>query len=404
VVFASAQGDELRAEDGRTFIDFFAGSGALNYGHNDPRMKAALLDHLTSDQITHALDLETPAKRRFLETLERVLLAPRGWDFKVQFCGPSGADANEAALKLARKVTGRRRVVAFSGAYHGMTTGALSVSGAKRLRAAGGPLLGEITFAPYETDSYEALDSIGYLRRMVTDPSNGTDLPAAVIVEPVQIQGGLYPASKRWLTELREWTEQAGILLICDEVQAGCGRTGTFFSFERAGIVPDIVTCAKSISGYGLPFSIVLLKREIDVWEPGEHTGTFRGNQLALVTAEVALSYWSDSEFVRRVQSNAEVLADGLRPIAEIPQVRACRAVGVIGGVDFGLGNAARSEAVQARALELGVLYERCGREGEVAKLMPPITIAPDRLWAGLEILRRAICEVVEREQAGEPR
>lgn len=390
LVFDTAVGTKIRAEDGREYLDFFAGAGALNYGHNDPRMRDALIEYLQSNGVTHGLDLHTSMKRRFLESIERDLFEPRGWKYKVQFTGPTGADANEAAMKLARKQTGRTKIVSFYGAYHGMTLGALSVSG-NRGKRGNSALPNDVIFIPFEDGPHGPFDSIGYLDRMVQDQGSGTEVPAAVIVESIQIQAGVYSASDEWLQRLREWTTKNGVVLILDEIQAGCGRAGDFFGFEKSGIKPDVVTCAKSIGGFGLPMAIVLIAPELDVWQPGDHTGTFRGNQLAFLTAQIALSYWQDPTFLGLVKNNVQIMEDTLASVAELPGVFATRCRGLIGGIDFGRGNADRARQVQQKSLSEGVLVERCGPNGEVIKLMPPVNTPADQLQEGLQVIATAI-------------
>jgi diaminobutyrate-2-oxoglutarate transaminase len=383
-VFDRAKGAELHAEDGRRFIDFFCGAGTLNFGHNNDFIKARLLDYLAADGLTHGLDMYTTAKRGFLAALRRILLEPRGLDYKVQFCGPTGTDAVEAALKLARKATGRSGVVAFSGAYHGMSRGSLSVTGSRRARAAGGVGATSVTFVPFEDGPLGMFDSIGYLERMLADSSSGMDIPAAVIVEPLQLEGGVYPASASWLRRLRELTARHGVLLICDEIQSGAGRTGTFFSFEHVRVLPDIVTLSKSLSGYGLPLSIVLLRRGLDVWSPGEHTGTFRGNQLAFVTATAALELWDQPAFQVNLGASIarlERFAASVRTVV--------RRQGMVLGID--LGSPLRAESVQRRCFERGLIVELCGREDEVIKVMPPLTIDAPTLERGLDLLAAAL-------------
>lgn len=390
LVFDTAVGTRIKAEDGREYLDFFAGAGALNYGHNDPRMRDALIRYLSGNGVTHGLDLHTTMKRRFLEAIDRDLFEPRGWKYKVQFTGPTGADAVEAALKLARKATGRSKVVSFYGAYHGMTLGALAVSGNRNKRGSGS-LASDVTFVPYEDGPHGPFDSIGFLERMANDVGSGSELPAAVIVESIQIQAGVYPASDEWLQRLRAWTKQNGVFLILDEIQAGCGRAGDFFGFEKSGIVPDVVTCAKSIGGYGLPMAIVLIAPELDLWQPGDHTGTFRGNQLAFLTAQIALSYWSDDAFLSLVRDNSAAMAEAMERFAKAPGVVATRYRGLIAGIDFGLKNTAAAKAVQQKALAAGVLVERCGPNGEVIKLMPPINTPTSELVEGLEVIGRSL-------------
>ncbi|MBD0322757.1 MAG: diaminobutyrate--2-oxoglutarate transaminase, partial [Aldersonia sp.] len=297
-VFESAKGAWLRDENGNEYLDFFAGAGALNYGHNNPVLKQALVDYIMSDGITHGLDMATVAKREFLETFQRNVLAPRGLDYKVQFPGPTGANSVESALKLARKVTGRESVVSFTNAFHGMTLGALSVTGNSMKRAGAGIPLVHATPMPFDNYFGGVTEDFQWFERVLDDSGSGLNRPAAVIVETVQGEGGVNVARPEWLRALAELCSRRDILLIVDDVQMGCGRTGPFFSFETAGITPDIVTLSKSISGYGLPMALTLFKPEHDLWAPGEHNGTFRGNNPAFVTARVALDqYWSDSSF-----------------------------------------------------------------------------------------------------------
>jgi diaminobutyrate-2-oxoglutarate transaminase len=390
--FKSAKDAYIVAEDGTAYIDFFCGASSLNYGHNNDRIKEHLLSYLQGDGIMHALDMHTTAKREFMTRFRDVILRPRGLSYKVQFCGPTGADAVEAAMKLARKVTGRTGVIAFSGAYHGMTMGSLSASGGLgSRRGAGIPLYGT-SFLPYESGPWGTFDSIDLLSKILSDPSSGVDVPAAVIVEPVQMEGGIYPASSQWLRSLREITSEYGVLLIADEIQAGCGRTGTFFCFEQAGVRPDLVTLSKSISGYGLPMSIVLMRPDLDIWRPGEHAGTFRGNQLSFVAAAAALDFWEDPAFLAQLDGSARRLQEFGASITKIdPSVR-IRGRGMVLGIDLGeAGGPDRAAAAQRECFDRGLILERCGREDEVLKLMPPLTIDGDVLQAGLDIVESAM-------------
>ncbi|NGO87494.1 diaminobutyrate--2-oxoglutarate transaminase [Streptomyces sp. 196(2019)] len=392
-VFVRAKGARLYAEDGRVFTDFFCGAGSLNYGHNPDPIKARITDYLASDGMMHGLDMYTAAKRSFLEALTEHILRPRGLDYTVQFSGPTGADAVEAALKLARKATGRRGVFAFGGGYHGMTRGSLAVTGNGRARRAGGVHgQDEVTFIPYEDGPQGPFDSIALIERLLADSSSGVEAPAAVIVEPLQMEGGVYPASADWLRRLRAVTERHGILLICDEIQSGCGRTGTFFAFEESGIVPDMVTVSKSISGYGLPLALTLFRPGLDVWEPGEHTGTFRGNQLAFVAATAAAELWSDPEFVERLPVPARSLtALGTELTAAEPEITV-RGRGMVLGIDLGrAGGGMRAEEVQRYAFEHGLIVELSGRDDEVIKILPPLTVTPEELDHGIGVLRAAL-------------
>ncbi|MFH9656751.1 aspartate aminotransferase family protein [Streptomyces sp. NPDC017248] len=392
VVFQHAKGALLHTDDGRAFIDFFCGAGSLNYGHNHDAVKRRILDYLAEDGLMHGLDLHTVAKRDFLTRFTEVVLRPRGLDFKVQFTGPTGTDAVEAALKLARRATGRTGLTAFTGAYHGMSRGSLEITGSRRARRAGAVTGGDTTFVPFEDGPHGPFDSIGLLERLWADPSSGTEPPAAVVVEPVQMEGGVYPASREWLRRLREVTERYGVLLVLDEIQTGCGRTGTFFGFEDAGIVPDIVTVSKSLSGYGLPLSLTLFRRELDLWQPGEHTGTFRGNQLAFVAATAACELWQRDDFLTGLERGTQRLTRFRAEAAALDPGLVLRGRGMVLGIDTSrAGGADRAERVQRHAFEHGLIVERCGRYDEVLKVMPPLSITPGLLDEGLGILRDAL-------------
>ncbi len=389
-VFETAKGAWLRDEEGKDFLDFFAGAGALNYGHNNPILKKALIDYIASDGVTHGLDMSTVAKRKLLETVRDTLLAPRGLDYKVQFPGPTGANAVEAALKLARKVTGRQTVLSFTNAFHGMTLGALSVTGNAAKRAGAGVPLNHATPMPYDGYFDGTTADFQWMERVLDDSSSGFDRPAAVIVETVQGEGGVNLARAEWLRHLASLCEARGILLIVDDVQMGCGRTGPFFSFESAGITPDIVTLSKSIGGYGLPMALVLFKPEHDVWAPGEHNGTFRGNNPSFVTAQVALEhYWSDGALQAATEAKGEQIAQAFGAISEgLPGI-STRGRGLVHGLVF--DDASQAGKVCQVAFERGLLAETSGASDEVVKLLPPLTITEDELDHGLQILTGAV-------------
>ncbi|WP_040794968.1 diaminobutyrate--2-oxoglutarate transaminase [Nocardia higoensis] len=391
-IFDTASGSVLCDERGREYLDFFAGAGALNYGHNNPVLKRALIDYIAGDGLTHGLDMSTVAKRALLEALRELILRPRGLDYKVQFPGPTGANAVEAALKLARKVTGRQAVLNFTNAFHGMTLGALSVTGNAAKRAGAGVPLPHSTPMPYDGYLGEG-DSLGWMCRMLDDSSSGLDRPAAVIVETVQGEGGVNVAGVEWLRALARLCRDRGILLIVDDVQMGCGRTGPFFSFEVAGITPDIVTLSKSIGGYGLPMALVLMRPELDQWAPGEHNGTFRGNNPAFVTARVALEhYWSDDTLERATAAKAAVMWTALERIAAQCEGVSVRGRGLVQGLVF--ADASRAAKVCRAAFDRGLLVETSGSVDEVVKLIPPLTIAEDELAHGLGLLADSVAAV----------
>ncbi|GAA5531268.1 diaminobutyrate--2-oxoglutarate transaminase [Herpetosiphon gulosus] len=391
-VFRQAQGALLYNEQQRAYIDFFAGAGALNYGHNNPQIKQVLLEYLESDQIMHGLDMYTSAKRSFLERFNQVILAPRNLPYKVQFCGPTGANAVEAALKLARKVTGRTSVISFMGGYHGLSLGGLAVTGNADHRAAAGVPLAHTNFLPYPRGPLAAIDSLNYLETVLTDTHSGFDKPAAIILETIQAEGGIYVAPTEWLQGLRHLCDRHGIVLICDDIQVGCGRTGSFFSFEDAGIVPDLVTLSKSISGYGLPMALVLIKPEYDQWQPAEHTGTFRGNQLAFVGATAALDYWQTDTFSKAIHTLAQQLETFLQTqLLPLDQRLTIRGKGLVWGIDFAELGPAASKAIMQECFAQGLIIERVGRGDSVLKIMPPLTIDSALLAQGCAILQQVV-------------
>ncbi|MET0975164.1 MAG: diaminobutyrate--2-oxoglutarate transaminase [Leifsonia sp.] len=397
VVFDSASGSTLRAADGREFLDFFAGAGVLNYGHNNPLFTRALIDYLERDGIIHGLDMATSAKRDFIEAFERLVLAPRGLDHKLQFTGPTGANAVEAALKVARQATGRSNVVAFTNAFHGLSLGGLAATGNGHYREAAGVSLDDVTRLPFDGYLGDGVDTLDLFEKMLADPGSGLDLPAAVIVEAVQGEGGINVASASWLQRLRRITTARGILLILDEIQSGIGRTGSFFAFEESGIVPDIVTVSKSISGSGLPMSLVLLRPEVDVWKPGAHTGTFRGNNLAFVSARVALEeYWSDDALTDAVKAKSAMLRSELERLAAAhPELGAVvRGRGLMYGLAID-GDRTLAGRISKEAFTRGLIIETSGAHDEVLKFLPALTISDDELAAGLRIVGESLDAVL---------
>lgn len=399
VLFDRASGCHMWDVDGRQYLDFFAGAGALNYGHNHPDLKAALLDYLTADRVVHSLDMSTVAKAAFLERFDEVILKPRGLDYKVQFPGPTGTNSVESALKLARKVTGRESVISFTNAFHGMTLGALSVTGNSMKRGGAGIPLVHATPMPYDNYLDGALPDFMWFERLLEDTGSGLNEPAAVIVETVQGEGGINVARLEWLQGLAELCRRHGLLLIVDDVQMGCGRTGPFFSFEAAGIVPDIVCLSKSISGYGLPMALTLLRPELDQWEPGEHNGTFRGHNPAFVTATAALEFWTDNRLEKDVVRKGEDVERVLTDIVGAVEGAEVRGRGLARGVAFEQPELAT--AICREAFDRGLLMETSGAKSEVVKLMPPLVIDDDELARGLAVAAESIEAVTARQLIG---
>lgn len=402
-LFTKAKGSKLLAASGKEYIDFFAGAGALNYGHNNDYIKKQVINYIMEDGVMHALDMYTQAKKEFLVAFNENILKPRKLNYKIQFPGPTGTNAVEAALKLARKVKKRTGIFSFMGGFHGMTLGSLAVTSNSYHRQGAGVPLDNVTFIPYYNTLRNELDSIDYLAKILSDSHSGIAKPAAIILETVQAEGGINVAPVDWLQRLSELCRQEDILLICDDIQVGCDRTGTYFSFERAGIVPDMVILSKSISGYGFPLSLLLIKPELDIWQPGEHNGTFRGNQLAFVAGKAALEYRKNTSLSDEVRLKARLLESFLKEqIAPIHKHIEIRGIGMIWGVDLSrCGNEDLAKDVVRRCFELGLIIERVGRGDTVLKIMPPLNISREDLIRGCQIIGQAIGETISNKSAG---
>lgn len=398
VVFSKAKGSYIYDEKGNAYLDFFDGAGALNYGHNDDKIVAALLEYVKNNGIMHALDMHTIAKKRFIEKFERVILQPRELDYKMMFCGSTGTNAVEAAFKLARKVTGRTTIFAFSGAFHGMSLGSLAATSDSFSRKGAGVELQNVNFMPYPFGFNETFDTIEYIRNVIEDDHSGLDIPAAIVVETVQAEGGVIVASSEWLYRLRDLCNQYEILMIVDDIQVGCGRTGSFFSFERAGITPDIVTLSKSISGCGLPMSLLLMRPDIDAFKPAEHNGTFRGNQLAFIGATEALDFYLDKKLVNNVKMIDSIVSKWFsnRIQCKYPKIEH-RGIGGIHGIDFSKYDADGSICLKIaqRCFENSLIIERAGRRDAVLKIMPQLFITEEDLCKGLDIIEKCIDKTI---------
>ncbi len=394
-VFETAKGSLLMDEQGNRYVDFFAGAGTLNYGHNNPLVSEAMIEYLQKDGIVHALDKATAAKKAFLYKFRDTILAPRNLEYKIQFTGPTGTNAVESALKLARMVKRRSNVIAFTHGYHGLTMGSLAVTGNSFYRDESYGVRHNTAFMPYDGFFGPEVDTLVYLRRFLEEQGSGVDLPAAIIVETVQGEGGIHVASDDWVRGLADICREFDILLIIDDIQMGNGRTGTFFSFERAGIKPDMVALSKSIGG-GLPLSLLLMRPELDQWQPGEHTGTFRGNNLAFVAATQALSYWDNEDLSQAVKYKGDILRDELnRIIAKFPEFDASlRGTGMVWGIDFPQQGVASQ--ISAEAFNRGLVIELAGTQDQVLKFLPALTIEEEILREGLQIVEDSIQAVLD--------
>lgn len=393
-VFKKAYGCIIENDVGKKYIDFFSGAGALNYGHNHPKIKEALVDYLKKDGISHSLDMSTVTKQLFINKFDKIILKPRNMSYKLQFCGPTGTNAVEAAIKLARKVTKRQNIITFTNAFHGVTLGSLSLTGSKTKRSAAGVSLNNAVFMPYDGYFGKETNTIEMIRKYLSDPSSGIDAPAAFIIETIQAEGGINVASLNWLQELQILAKEYNSLLIVDDIQVGCGRTGPFFSFEKFGLSPDLICLSKSLSAYGLPLSILLIKPEHDVWAPGEHNGTFRGHNLAFVTATEGLTFWENKEFEDSINIRANLLETKLYNIIDnITPLTILKGRGMIRGVgweDYNLAN-----RISAVCFQKGLIIETSGPYDQIIKFLPPLNIEIDYLEQGIEIFTKSVRQVL---------
>ncbi|MGK0176751.1 MAG: diaminobutyrate-2-oxoglutarate transaminase [Lentimonas sp.] len=394
-LFKRAQGEFIYDEDDNEYIDFLSGAGALNYGHNHPVFRDKLIDYIKSGGITHSLDLYTDAKREFLETYSEKILKPRGLEYTIMFTGPTGTNAVEASLKLARKITKRSHIISFTNGWHGQTLGSLSVTGNSGHRDGAGIALTGTHRLPYDGYMGDQVDTTEYLDKVLSDSSSGVDLPAAAIVETIQGEGGVNYCSMEWLKKLHAVCKKHGVLLIVDDIQAGCGRSGHYFSFEQAGIQPDIVTQSKSLSGFGLPFAVVLLRPELDLWKPGEHNGTFRGNNHAFVTAKAAIDeYWSDDTFAESIREKAKYVSARLDKIVEAfgEGNFTAKGRGLFQGMNCVNGEIASK--ITRSAFNRGLMIETSGADDHIIKLLCPLNIKQANLAKGIDIIEAAVKEV----------
>ncbi|BCS97005.1 diaminobutyrate--2-oxoglutarate transaminase [Desulfoluna limicola] len=398
VIFESSKGATMTDETGREYIDFFAGAGTLNYGHNNQAINDALMAYLQKDGVVHGLDMATTAKKEFLTKFSETILEPRNMEYKVQFTGPTGTNSVESAIKLARMIKGRSNIVAFTNAYHGLTMGSLAITGNTFYRDEAHISRSNVSFLPFDGYMDDQFDSLAYFRKLLEDGSSGLDLPSAVIVETIQAEGGINVASVEWLRGLAQLCYEFDILLIIDDIQVGNGRSGDFFSFEEAGIKPDMVTLSKSI-GAGLPLALLLIRSDLDQWKPGEHTGTFRGNNLAFVASTEALAYWDTLELSNAVRHKSDILKAELEKIAEkYPSLHAdVRGRGLIYGLE--VKELGLSSQISERCFENGLIIELAGADDQVIKFLPPLIIDEEKLLKGIAIVDQSIGEILEERK-----
>ncbi|HPR15630.1 MAG TPA: diaminobutyrate--2-oxoglutarate transaminase [Smithella sp.] len=397
VLFEKAKDAFLFDAGGTRYIDFFAGAGTINYGHNNEYMKRKIFDYLENDGIVHGLDMATVAKEELLLKMEATLFKPKNLDYKVQFTGPTGTNAVEAALKLARMVKKRSNIISFTNGYHGLTMGSMSVTANAYYRDEAFINRSDVSFMPYDGYLGKHVNTAKYLRRFLEDNSSGVDIPSAIILETVQGEGGIRVAGDEWLREVEKICRDFDILLIVDDIQVGNGRTGHFFSFEKSGIKPDIVTLSKSFSGFGLPMSVVLFRRDLDIWKPGQHTGTFRGNNLGFICASVALDYWKDDRFSKEIFRKGKILHKRLNKIsAKYPQLHTeVRGRGFVYGMALSTGEIAKE--ILTECFHNKLILESAGARNNVIKFLAPLTITDEVLEEGLDILERSIDNVMKK-------
>ncbi len=411
LAIAKAQGVWITDVENNQYLDCLAGAGTLALGHNHPDVLQSIQSVITSGLPLHTLDLTTPLKDRFSEYLLS-LLPGQGKEYCLQFTGPSGADAVEAALKLAKKYTGRSGVISFSGGYHGMTHGALAVTGNLGPKEAVDGMMPEVQFMPYP-HQYRCPLGIGgdagvkalayYFENLINDVESGVRKPAAVILEALQGEGGANPAPAEWLQRIRKVTREHGIVLILDEVQAGFCRTGKQFAFEHAGIEPDIIVMSKAVGG-SLPLAVLGIKKEIDVWSPGHHTGTFRGNQLAMATGLTTLKYLKENNIADKVAAQGEWLKGRLNEMQKrFPVLGHVRGLGLMIGIEIVKpheaadhlgsypGDPELSALLQKKCFEAGLILERGGRNGNVLRLLPSLLITDEELGIFMDKLEQAL-------------
>jgi diaminobutyrate-2-oxoglutarate transaminase len=399
---AEAAGSFIRDLDGNVFIDFLAGAGVLSFGHNHPELVAAATEQM--GLFTHGLDMPTPAKDAFTSAQLAMLPAGMRDHMKIQFCGPTGANAVDAAIKLAKTATGRGDIIAFSGGFHGTTHAGMALTGNVSMKRPITNGMPGVHFFPFSCGGVPAgvdaatwdTTAVALLEQALTDPNGGIALPAAVIMEMVQGEGGVNPASIEFAQRVRRLTRELDIPLIVDEVQTGCGRTGTWFAFEQYDIEPDVIVASKALSGMGLPVAIIIYHEKLDVWAPGAHTGTFRGNQLAFAAGTKAVELIHRDDILGNVRARGAQVQTRLATLAGNPAVVEVRGRGLMWGIELAAPGDGRTagelaEQVQAVALRAGLILELGGRDDRVVRMLPPLNVTERVMDLALSILITAL-------------
>ena len=412
---SKAKGSWVEDVEGNRYLDFLCGAGTLALGHNDDEVNKAMIELISSGAPLHTLDLTTPVKDRFVETVISILPEEMRGNVKIQFCSPSGTDATDAAIKLCKTATGRGSVIAFSGGYHGMGHGALSLTGNLNAKMKVQNLMPGVQFMPYP-NSYRCPFGLGgeagtdaacaYFERMLKDPESGVTPPAAVIIEPIQGEGGVIPAPRKFMQTIRRVTKELGIPMIVDEIQCGIGRSGQIFAFEESGIIPDVILMSKAIGG-SQPMSIVVYNKDLDKWTAGAHAGTFRGNQLAMAAGTVVLRRVSDPDFLASVREKGVYITEALNQLKkEVSIIGDIRGRGLMIGIEFidpdgkkdimGHPEASGSIAaeVQKRCFEHKLVMEKGGRNGSVMRCLCALNVSKEDINTMLGIFSSAVKEI----------
>ena len=415
LAIAKAKGVWVEDVEGNKYLDFLCGAGTLALGHNDDEVNQAMIDLLTNGAPLHTLDLTTPTKDKFVHTILSLLPAGMGENVKVQFCSPSGTDALDAALKLCKTATGRSSIVAFQGGYHGMGHGALSCTGNLNAKNKVAGLMPDVHFFPYPY-SYRCPFGLGgeagvkaacnFFERTLKDPESGITKPAAVILEPIQGEGGVIPAPVEFLQTVRRVTKELGIPMIVDEIQCGIGRSGKLFAFEYADIIPDVILTSKAIGGTQ-PMSLVIYNKELDKWTAGAHAGTFRGNQLAMAAGTVVLNRVSQPEFLAEVVRKGNMLREGLEALkSKVSIIGDIRGKGLMIGTEIvdprvpadciGAHPASGEIAgmVQKKCFENKLILEKGGRNGAVMRCLTALNISDDDIQTAIKIFEKVVLEI----------
>ena len=410
-----AKGSWVEDVEGNKYLDFLCGAGTLALGHNDDEVNQAMVDLLTSDAPLHTLDLTTPVKDRFVHTILSLLPEGLKENAKIQFCSPSGTDAVDAAIKLCKTATGRSTVIAFSGGYHGMGHGALALTGNLNAKNKVANLMAGVQFMPYPY-SYRCPFGLGgesgtkacinYFERLLKDPESGITKPAAVILEPIQGEGGVVPAPIEFLQAVRRITQELDIPMIVDEIQCGIGRSGKLFAFEYASIVPDVILASKAIGGTQ-PMSVVIYNKKLDKWTAGAHAGTFRGNQLAMAAGTVVLNRVCQSEFLADVVKKGDYLRKAMNELKdEVSIIGDVRGKGLMLGVEFIDPNGPKdimghpepcgeiAALVQKKCFENRLVMEKGGRNGSVMRCLCALNVSMDEINIMLDIFKKVVKEV----------